>query len=126
MNIFKGYDTNFSLAGKVAFITGGAAGIGLAIAKLFVEKGAKVALIDKSDQVKQVAMDMENTIGITCDITQSESVKQVIDQVVNHYNSLDIIVNCGGVVALAPAESLSESDWDLTMNVNLKGTFLVS
>lgn len=126
MNNFKGYDTNFSLSGKTALITGGAAGIGLAIAKLFVEKGAKVALIDKSDQVKRVAIDMENTIGIACDITQSDSVKQAIDQVVNHYNSLDIVVNCAGIVALAPAESLSESDWDLTINVNLKGTLLVS
>lgn len=90
-----------------------------------MEKGAKVALVDKSDKVIDVANGMKNTIGIQCDITNSDSVSQMVEQVVKHYGALDIAVNSAGIVALAPAESLSEQDWDLTMNVNLKGTFLV-
>lgn len=125
MKKFSGYNTNFSLDGKVALITGGAAGIGLAIAQLFVEKGAKIALIDKSDKVVKIAEKLKNSIGIQCDITNSEAVSQMVKQVVEHYGTLDIVVNSAGIVALAPAENLSESDWDLTMNVNLKGTFLV-
>ncbi|MEQ4730727.1 SDR family oxidoreductase [Providencia rettgeri] len=125
MKKFSGYNTNFSLDGKVALITGGAAGIGLAIAQLFVEKGAKIALIDKSDKVVKIAGKLKNSIGIQCDITNSEAVSQMVKQVVEHYGTLDIVVNSAGIVALAPAENLSESDWDLTMNVNLKGTFLV-
>ncbi|EML7934141.1 D-threitol dehydrogenase, partial [Providencia rettgeri] len=50
---------------------------------------------------------------------------QMVEHVIEHYGRLDIVVNSAGIVALAPAENLSESDWDLTMNVNLKGTFLV-
>ncbi|MCD2528578.1 SDR family oxidoreductase [Providencia huaxiensis] len=125
MKKFSGYSTNFSLDGKVALITGGAAGIGFAIAQLYVEKGAKVALIDKSDKVIKTAEKLGNSIGIQCDITNSEAVSQMVKQVVEHYGTLDIVVNSAGIVALAPAENLSESDWDLTMNVNLKGTFLV-
>ncbi|MEX9910085.1 MULTISPECIES: SDR family oxidoreductase [Providencia] len=125
MKKFSGYSTNFSLDGKVALITGGAAGIGLAIAQLYVEKGAKVALIDKSDKVIEVAGKLKNSIGIQCDITNSSAVSQMVENVIEHYGALDIVVNSAGIVALAPAENLSESDWDLTMNVNLKGTFLV-
>lgn len=125
MKTFNGYNTEFSLDGKVALITGGAAGIGLAIAHLYVEKGAKVALVDKSDKVIDIANNMKNTIGIQCDITKSDPVSHMIEQVVEHFGALDIVVNSAGIVALAPAENLSEQDWDLTMNVNLKGTFLV-
>ncbi|QXB04589.1 D-threitol dehydrogenase [Providencia rettgeri] len=125
MKKFSGYNTNFSLDGKVALITGGAAGIGLAIAQLYVEKGAKVALIDKSDNVVMIAEKLGNSIGIQCDITNSTAVSQMVEHVIEHYGRLDIVVNSAGIVALAPAENLSESDWDLTMNVNLKGTFLV-
>lgn len=125
MKKFSGYNTNFSLDGKVALITGGAAGIGLAIAQLYVEKGAKVALIDKSDNVVMTAEKLGNSIGIQCDITNSTAVSQMLEHVIEHYGRLDIVVNSAGIVALAPAENLSESDWDLTMNVNLKGTFLV-
>ncbi|MGG4674254.1 SDR family oxidoreductase [Providencia sp. Me1] len=124
MKKFSGYNTNFSLDGKVALITGGAAGIGLAIAQLYVEKGAKVALIDKSDNVITTAEKLGNSIGIQCDITNSTAVSQMVEHVIEHYGRLDIVVNSAGIVALAPAENLSESDWDLTMNVNLKGTFL--
>ncbi len=95
----------------------------MAIAQLYVEKGAKIALIDKSDKVVKIAEALENSIGIQCDITNSEAVSQMVKQVVEHYGTLDIVVNSAGIVALAPAENLSESDWDLTMNVNLKGTF---
>ncbi|MBS0858528.1 SDR family oxidoreductase [Providencia rettgeri] len=125
MKKFSGYNTNFSLDGKVALITGGAVGIGLAIAQLYVEKGAKVALIDKSDNVITTAEKLGNSIGIQCDITNSTAVSQMVEHVIEHYGRLDIVVNSAGIVALAPAENLSESDWDLTMNVNLKGTFLV-
>lgn len=125
MKKFSGYNTNFSLDGKVALITGGAAGIGLAIAQLYVEKGAKVALIDKSDNVITTAEKLGNSIGIQCDITNSTAVSQMVEHVIEHYGRLDIVVNSAGIVALAPAENLSEFDWDLTMNVNLKGTFLV-
>lgn len=61
---YTGYDNNFSLDGKIAVITGGAAGIGLAIAELFIAKGAKVALIDRADSVIETATSLTHAIGI--------------------------------------------------------------
>ncbi|KLN97367.1 SDR family oxidoreductase [Moellerella wisconsensis] len=122
---YTGYDNNFSLDGKIAVITGGAAGIGLAIAELFIAKGARVALLDRADSVIETAASLTHAMGIPCDITCADSVTSAIDNVVQYYGTLDIVVNCAGMVALSPAESLSEADWDNTMNVNLKGTFLV-
>ncbi len=128
MSEFSGFDTNFSLEGKVAVITGGAAGIGLAIAELYVKKGARVALLDRADNVSAVAkgLDKENALGLSCDVSSKSAVESVIAQVISHFGRIDILVNSAGIVALDPAEDLSEGDWDKTMAVNLKGVFLMS
>lgn len=116
---------DFTLQNKVAVITGGAAGIGLSIAKMFIEKGAKVALLDRSEQVEQVAQRLNNAVGITCDVTSADSVKRAINSAIEEFDRIDILVNCAGIVALAPAESLSLDDWNKTLSVNLTGTFLL-
>lgn len=116
---------DFTLQNKVAVITGGAAGIGLSIAKMFIEKGAKVALLDRSEQVEQVAQRLNNAVGITCDVTSADSVKRAVNSAIEEFDRIDILVNCAGIVALAPAESLSFDDWNKTLSVNLTGTFLL-
>lgn len=115
------------LAGKVALITGGAAGIGHAIAEGFLQHGARVALFDRDPAVADVAraLDAERAIGLAVDVTQRQEVDRAVDRVVGHFGRLDIAVNCAGVALLAPAESLSEEAWDRTLDINLKGTFLV-
>lgn len=116
---------DFTLSNKVAVITGGAAGIGLSIAQMFIEKGAKVALLDRSEQVEQVAHRLNSAVGIWCDVSSEESVKQAVHSVIEEFDRIDILVNCAGIVALAPAESLSLEDWNKTLSVNLTGTFLL-
>ncbi|OAT30098.1 SDR family oxidoreductase [Proteus myxofaciens] len=116
---------DFTLQNKVAVITGGAAGIGLSIAKMFIEKGAKVALLDRSEQVEQVAQRLNNAVGITCDVTSTDSVKRAVNSAIEEFDRIDILINCAGIVALAPAESLSLDDWNKTLLVNLTGTFLL-
>ncbi|HAT5575466.1 SDR family oxidoreductase [Proteus mirabilis] len=116
---------DFTLSNKVAVITGGAAGIGLSIAQMFIEKGAKVALLDRSEQVEQVAHRLNSAVGIWCDVSSEESVKQAVHSVIEELDRIDILVNCAGIVALAPAESLSLEDWNKTLSVNLTGTFLL-
>ncbi|WP_370453248.1 SDR family oxidoreductase [Salinisphaera sp. LB1] len=124
---YQGYDKNFALAGRIALITGGAAGIGRAIAELYVEKGARVALVDRSEQVAATAraIGTESAIGIQADVTDSADVQAAVAQALAEYGRIDVLVNNAGVVALDWAEDLSEADWDLTLNVNLKGVFLM-
>jgi NAD(P)-dependent dehydrogenase (short-subunit alcohol dehydrogenase family) len=117
-----------ALQGKVALITGGAAGIGLAIAKCYLQNGAQVVLLDRAPQVVQIAqqLDRQQALGILMDVTDKASVEQAVAQAYAHFGRLDVLVNSAGIVALYPAEELPEDAWDSTMAVNLKGVFLTS
>ncbi|MBL5903042.1 SDR family oxidoreductase [Serratia sp. T13T92] len=116
------------LQGKVALITGGAAGIGLAIAKCYLQNGAQVVLLDRAAQVVQIAqqLDEQLALGIVMDVTDKASVEQAVAQANAHFGRLDVLVNSAGIVVLYPAEELPEDAWDSTMAVNLKGVFLTS
>lgn len=115
-----------SLKGKVALITGGAAGIGLAIAERYLQNGARVALLDRAPQVAEVArqLDAEAAVGVVADVTDAASVERAVAQIEAHFGRLDVLVNSAGIVALHPAEELPEAAWDATLAVNLKGVFL--
>ncbi|EPC6044241.1 SDR family oxidoreductase [Serratia ureilytica] len=115
-----------SLKGKVALITGGAAGIGLAIAERYLQNGARVALLDRAPQVAEVArqLDAEAAVGVVADVTEAASVERAVAQIEAHFGRLDVLVNSAGIVALHPAEELPEAAWDATLAVNLKGVFL--
>ncbi|GAF50341.1 NAD(P)-dependent dehydrogenase (short-subunit alcohol dehydrogenase family) [Rhodococcus wratislaviensis] len=120
-------DLNFGLDGKVAVITGGASGIGAAIASAFAAKGAETALLDLSESAATTtACGLRgNSRGFGVDVSDPASVEQAVDAVVDIYGRIDILVNSAGIVMLAPAEDLTADAWDRTMNVNLKGTFLM-
>jgi NAD(P)-dependent dehydrogenase (short-subunit alcohol dehydrogenase family) len=127
---FQGIDKNFSLANKVALITGGAAGIGKAIAELYGEKGAKLVLVDKSEAVSDTEKELSGrgieTLGIATDITVRENIERCVAQATDRFDTIDILVNNAGVVILAPAEELTDQAWDVTMSVNLKAPFMVT
>ena len=116
------------LAGQVAWITGAASGMGEAIAELFAEEGAKVALVDiQSDRGQQVAARINERQGeaifIECDVTQEHQVRDSIDATVKQFGGLQIVVNCAGTVYVGPLHEHSEEDWDMVMDVNLKSIF---
>lgn len=127
---YKPYDKNFSLAGKIALITGAAKGIGNAIAALFAEKGAAVALVDLSDGVAAAAERIRGggsrAFPIKADLTRKTEIESMMAKCVAEFGRIDILVNNAGVVFLDDAEVLSEEAWDKTMAVNLKAPFLVS
>ncbi|MHB8925653.1 MAG: GolD/DthD family dehydrogenase [Coriobacteriia bacterium] len=118
----------FPLTDKVAVVTGGASGIGLAIAQAYHDKGAKVVLVDLH---LDAAQEKAATIGAgvaayACDVSDPESVASAVAAIVADHGRIDILVNSAGIVALAPAEDLEVKAWNMTIAVNLSGTFFMS
>lgn len=112
-------------------ITGGAKGIGKAIATMYAEKGADLCLFDISDSGMDTAWELEEKYNIKCffaktDITDMENLKNSADYAEEKLGSIDILVNNAGVVFLDNAEKLSEEEWDKTIAVNQKSVFLAS
>jgi NAD(P)-dependent dehydrogenase (short-subunit alcohol dehydrogenase family) len=127
---YRNYDRNFSLQGKVALITGGAKGIGKAIASVYAEKGANLVLIDISpelnDTVKSLVAKGSRILGLKVDLRLKEELAIAVERTIKEFGRIDILVNNAGVVFLDEAENLPEEQWDMTMDVNLKAPFLLS
>jgi D-threitol dehydrogenase (NAD+) len=120
-------DLDFRLDGRVALVTGGASGIGAAIAAAFAAKGARIAVVDLNESgALDAAAGLGNeSCGFRCDVADPDSVTATVDAVADTLDRIDILVNSAGIVMLAPAEELSVHAWDATIDVNLKGTFLM-
>ncbi|KUI35009.1 GolD/DthD family dehydrogenase [Mycobacterium sp. GA-2829] len=121
-------DLDFALSGKVALVTGGASGIGAAIASAFAAKGARLAVADLNEAGAQQTADSLPTEsrGFVCDVSDSASVTATVDAVAEAFGRIDILVNSAGIARLAPAEELSQKFWDDTIAINLTGTFQMS
>lgn len=121
------FDQAFSLTGKVAVVTGGAAGIGLAVAELFAAKGASLVLVDLNPAVADVAKSLPGKhLAITADVTKTSEIQEITGKAMAEFGHIDILVNNAGVAFLEEAELLSEADWDKTMAVNLKAPFMLA
>jgi len=119
------------LKGKVALITGGGSGIGLATAKLFLEEGAKVAIADISEEngkkaMKQLGRKGRDIVFIKADVSKDAQVKDMIKKVVSKFKRLDILFNNAGIFIDGRVHELSEEEWDRIIGINLKGVFLCS
>ncbi len=119
------------LADKVAFITGGGTGIGRACALAFAREGAQVAVSGRRaaplDAVaSEIAAAGQEALAVECDVTNATSIERALQATVACFGRLDILVNNAGTLFVATADNTSEADWDHIMQVNLKGTFLVS
>jgi NAD(P)-dependent dehydrogenase (short-subunit alcohol dehydrogenase family) len=123
----KALDLTFGLDGKVALVTGGASGIGAAIAATFAAKGARVAVVDlAADAAKGKAAELGgDSAGFGADVADAAAVSTVVEAVLAAYGRIDILVNSAGVALLAPAEDLAVDAFDTTIRVNLRGTFLM-
>jgi NAD(P)-dependent dehydrogenase (short-subunit alcohol dehydrogenase family) len=119
------------LAGKIALITGGGTGIGRACAVEFARQGANVAVTGRRPELLAATVEAIQKAGgtamaVTCDVTRAETVAKAIQAVTTRFGSLNTVVNNAGAMVAATAENTSESDWDRVIDINLKGTFLVS
>jgi NAD(P)-dependent dehydrogenase (short-subunit alcohol dehydrogenase family) len=116
------------LTGKAALVTGGAAGIGAAIAHALAAHGAKVAVVDLSPAAADTAAALPG--GGHCahmaDITVLGEAARAVAAAIGTLGRLDILVNNAGVVLLERAEAVTDEEWDLTMAVNLRAPFLMA
>ena len=119
-------DFDFRLDGSVALVTGAASGIGAAIAAAFSSRGARIAVVDMNEAgATEMAAGLPDSRGFACNVSDPDSVSAVVDAAMAEFGRIDILVNSAGIARLAPAEELSLADWDSTIAVNLKGTFLM-
>ena len=121
--------------GRVAVVTGAARGIGFGTARRFAEEGASVAILDLDESAATgaagripTADDAEGVraVGIGCDVSDAASVQAAVDRVVAELGGLHILVNNAGITRDNLLFKMTEDDWDLVMNVHLKGAFLMS
>lgn len=118
------------LDGKVALITGAGSGIGRATALLFAEEGAKVAVADRAPAGGQETARMIEDSGgeaifIEADVSKAADVERMVKTTADTYGRIDILYNHAGINSpIAPIAELTEEDWDLVLNTNLKSVFL--
>jgi 3-oxoacyl-[acyl-carrier protein] reductase len=119
------------LEGKVAAITGGGSGIGAAIAMLFAQEGADVALLDRNEQHAAAVTDEASAFGgrtaaLAVDVTDGEAMRRLMDDVAARFGGIDILVSAAGILDETPLLEMSEATFDQTLAVDLKGVFLAA
>lgn len=122
----------FDLTGQVALVTGCSTGLGVQMAKALANQGAKiVAVARRKEMIDAVAKEIADTykveaIAIPCDITDTERVNSMVDEVMAKFGRIDIVINNAGTGAVAPAEDITDDQFNGELNVDLGGTFKVS
>ncbi|SHG16901.1 NAD(P)-dependent dehydrogenase, short-chain alcohol dehydrogenase family [Flavobacterium segetis] len=120
----------YPLKDKVVIVTGAGGGLGKAFAQAFAKAGAKVAIADiNADGAVQTAKEIDGSIAVTVDVTSEESVNAMAQKVMDSFGRIDILINNAAIYAgiqRKPFYELSEKEWDLVMDVNLKGTWMAS
>ncbi|MFC1947732.1 SDR family NAD(P)-dependent oxidoreductase [Chloroflexota bacterium] len=118
------------LQDKVAFITGGARGMGRAIALRYADEGCNSVIVDMLDKegdqtVGDIKAKGRDAIYIHCDVSNSAQVKETVEKAIEKFGKIDILTNCAGVGTNPTSfEDTTEEEWDRVMNINCKGTFL--
>ncbi len=121
----------FDLTGQVALVTGAARGLGRSIALAMAHAGADLALglrdvTTGGDLVREIEAMGRQALPLQMDITRLDQIKRAVDDAVARFGRIDILVNNAGLGPENPAELVREEDFDLTVAVNLKGTFFTS
>jgi NAD(P)-dependent dehydrogenase (short-subunit alcohol dehydrogenase family) len=118
-------------AGKVAFVTGGASGIGAASAHLYAAAGAAVAVCDIDERgaarvAGEIAASGGRATAHACDIASSDDLRRTVADTVAEWGGLDAVAACAGLARHGTAPDFAEADWDLVLDTNLKGVFLTA
>ena len=121
----------FNLENKVAVVTGAASGLGKSAAIMYAEYGADVAVLGLNKEgLDATKSEIEKlgrkAISIVCDVSNEENVKNAVDEIMNTFGKVDILLNNAGVAVRGGVDTLEESEWEKSFNVNVKGIYLMS
>ncbi|MEM0231669.1 MAG: SDR family NAD(P)-dependent oxidoreductase, partial [Candidatus Methanomethyliaceae archaeon] len=109
---------------KIAIITGAAKGIGKEIAIKLAERDFNVIIIDIDEKIFEVEKEIgQKALAIKCDVSNFNEVKKAVNEVINKFNRIDVLVNNAGIYPFKSFLEMTEEDWDKVMNVNLKSIF---
>ena len=115
------------LENKVAYITGGSKGIGYGVAQSLLEAGLKVAISGRTEETIQIATDKLSkygeVLGITSDVTTPKDEIRAVNEILNKWGQLDVVLANAGVGRFAPVDELSYEDWQAMISTNLDGVF---
>jgi NAD(P)-dependent dehydrogenase (short-subunit alcohol dehydrogenase family) len=119
------------LENKVALITGGTSGIGEATAALFAEQGAKVVIMGRDEKrghlvVEKITRNGHEAMFVRSDVRRTDECRRSAEQSIDRFGRLDILFNNAGVFYSHTVVACTEEEWDLQLDINLKGTFLMS
>lgn len=113
--------------GRRAVVTGGVSGIGRATAALLTDRGARVAIVDRSAEELAVAAKEIGTVAVEGDVRDESSVGRAVAEAVEALNGgIDVLVNAAGIYRIARVDDVAVAEWDDVLDTNLRGTFLVS
>lgn len=122
----------FDLKGQTAIVTGCSTGLGVQMAKALANQGANiVAVARRVEMIEAVAAEIKNefsvqTLAVRCDITDTQAVDAMVKKVMDTFGRIDILVNNAGTGAVAPAEDITDDQFNNEINIDLFGTFRVS
>ena len=115
---------------KSVIVTGGASGIGAATVKLFIDEGARVIIADIDPKGQSLAEKLnqqgQRATFVQTDVSKSDQAEHLIEETLRHHGQLDILHNNAGVLVIGNVTTISEADWDRSININLKSVYLVS
>ncbi len=115
-----------SLVGQSALVTGGASGIGRAIARAFVVEGAQVVVLDRdADAARQAALEVGAVGGVVADVADEQQVRAAVDATHRLVERIDVLVNSAGLLTQSPLVQMSLAQWRETIDVDLNGVFLM-
>ncbi|MEQ6357584.1 glucose 1-dehydrogenase [Lysinibacillus sp. M3] len=122
----------FSLKDKVSIVTGGAMGLGKAMALALAQAGSHIVIADLNLEEAQKTADQFkhdegiDTLAIKMDVTNEKQVNDMVTKVLNHFGKIDVLFNNAGITIHEKAEEMSFENWNKVININLNGVFLVS
>lgn len=132
MNQYNMVKRYFDLTGQVAIVTGASTGLGVQMARALAAEGANLVLLARRQELlDKNAKEIEEefgvkAIGITCDITDTDTVESTVDKILDEFGRIDILINNAGTGAVAPAEDITDEQLSNELNIDLMGTFKVA